>query len=261
MSIAKKLYLSRKTIIEMLEDRHFLCENQSINIMPFSEFNELYESKNLFFNNYTGILDIYSTYCGVDPKIENAKTIVKFVISIDKKNSTESISNSTEQKQAINEINNILIPTTYKQYDLKDKNDTIIFIICYGKNLHEVHLQLENDLNNIQMFHLNRLIFNISKHKLIPKHEKISMYEANELKKKLKLDTLEKLPHILNTDPMAKHINLKCGDVCKITRPSKNAGEHICYRYCEQNDEFFLRNDLPNDPIKSKKSIEINIMD
>lgn len=250
MSIVKKLYLSRKTIIEMLKDRYFLCENQAINIMPFSQFNDLYESSSDIFNNYSGILDIYSSYIGKEHKLQNTKTIVKFVMSIDNKNSREPIVGSA--KKAINEINNILIPMTNKQYDLK-KNDTIILIICYGENLHEAHLQIENYLDNIQIFHLNRLIFNISKHNLIPKHIKMNINEVNELKKKFMLDTVEKLPHILNTDPMAKYLNLKCGDVCKIIRPSKNAGEHICYRYCEQNEEFLV-NDFNIKYEKSEKS-------
>ena len=257
MSIVKKLYLSRKTIIEMLKDRHYSCEKQSINIMPFSQFNDLYEKKNIekngeIFDNNSGLLDIYSNYIGPDDKLQS-KTIVKYVtlpyMVVDEDKNPEPYSPILGQskKKAIEEIKN-LIYITKKQYELNEKKDTIIFIICYGEKLEEEHLKLENKLYHIkididiQIFHVNRLIFNISKHNLIPKHEKINVNEEEEkeFKTKFKIDTLEKLPHILNTDPMAKYLNLKCGDVCKITRPSKNAGEHVCYRYCEQDDNYFI---------------------
>jgi len=42
--------------------------------------------------------------------------------------------------------------------------------------------------------------------------------------------TEKELPKIFSTDPAIRHLNVKKGDVIKITRKSPTAGETIYYR-------------------------------
>ncbi|MCD6523147.1 MAG: DNA-directed RNA polymerase subunit H [Candidatus Diapherotrites archaeon] len=69
----------------------------------------------------------------------------------------------------------------------------------------------------------------ILNHKLVPKHEKISKKEAEELLKKYNL-TKDQLPKINEDDPVVKAIKAKKGDILKITRKSLTAGEAVSYR-------------------------------
>jgi DNA-directed RNA polymerase subunit H (RpoH/RPB5) len=69
----------------------------------------------------------------------------------------------------------------------------------------------------------------IEKHKLVPKHILLSEKEKEELLKKYGI-TLRELPRILSSDPMAKALNAKVGDVIKIIRESPTAGVSEYYR-------------------------------
>lgn len=71
--------------------------------------------------------------------------------------------------------------------------------------------------------------FDIAEHVLVPKHELLTKEEAEELLSRLGV-TRDKLPYILPTDPMVKRLRAKVGDIIKITRRSKTAGEAVYYR-------------------------------
>ena len=86
---------------------------------------------------------------------------------------------------------------------------------------------------NIHMFHLDSLAIDITSHVKVPKHEVIreqgtidSILERCNAK-------INQLPIILRTDPMAKRMRLAPGDICKITRITKSAGEIDYYRVCK----------------------------
>lgn len=72
----------------------------------------------------------------------------------------------------------------------------------------------------------------ILNHNLVPKHEIMS---SSEIKKSFK-DTdydIKDLPKIKISDPVAKSIDAKEGDILKITRDSQTAGTFITYRIVE----------------------------
>ena len=69
----------------------------------------------------------------------------------------------------------------------------------------------------------------ITKHELVPKHTLLNDKEKEELLKKYGI-VLRQLPRMLVTDPMAKLLNCKVGDVVKIIRQSETAGETDYYR-------------------------------
>ena len=69
----------------------------------------------------------------------------------------------------------------------------------------------------------------ITKHELVPKHTLLSDKEKEELLKKYGI-MLRQLPRMLQSDPLAKLLNCKIGDVVKIIRMSETAGEAEYYR-------------------------------
>ena len=71
--------------------------------------------------------------------------------------------------------------------------------------------------------------FDILKHKLVPHHEILSKEEAEKLLKTYNIKK-EQLPRMLITDPVAKAIGAKEGDIVKIIRKSPTAGVAIAYR-------------------------------
>ena len=70
---------------------------------------------------------------------------------------------------------------------------------------------------------------NIKKHILVPEHSKLTKQEIQELLEKYNI-TLNDLPKILLTDSAIEKLNIKTGDVIKITRNSPTAGIAIYYR-------------------------------
>lgn len=67
-------------------------------------------------------------------------------------------------------------------------------------------------------------------HHLVPKHEVLSIEEAYKVIKALGV-TPEQLPWIKASDPVAKAIGAKPGDIIKITRRNPVIGETVIYRY------------------------------
>lgn len=86
---------------------------------------------------------------------------------------------------------------------------------------------------DFQIFLLKELQFDISKHELVPKHELVSdPEEIKKLMEQFSLKSKHQLPIILKTDPMARWLNLKTGDIVRISRPSQTSGYYVTYRCC-----------------------------
>ena len=71
--------------------------------------------------------------------------------------------------------------------------------------------------------------FDVAKHELVPKHAKLSEKEMKELFEKYAID-LPNLPRIFKSDPSIQHLDVKEGDIIKISRKSPTAGETLFYR-------------------------------
>jgi len=72
--------------------------------------------------------------------------------------------------------------------------------------------------------------FNLFTHELVPKHEILPPSEREELLAKYRVKPYQ-LPRIRTSDPAAKAIGAKAGDIVKIIRDSETAGKYIAYRY------------------------------
>jgi DNA-directed RNA polymerase subunit H len=71
--------------------------------------------------------------------------------------------------------------------------------------------------------------FAVTTHQLVPKHEVLTQDEKKEVMEMFNIDK-EKLPKILDSDPVCKDIGAKKGDVLRIRRKSETAGENVYYR-------------------------------
>jgi DNA-directed RNA polymerase subunit H (RpoH/RPB5) len=84
----------------------------------------------------------------------------------------------------------------------------------------------------LQMFQLSELMYNLTKHYLVPKHTVLSEEEISSLLAKYSLKSKQQLPHILSIDPMARYLALRPGNVVRIERPSPTAGIYENFRCC-----------------------------
>ena len=81
----------------------------------------------------------------------------------------------------------------------------------------------------LEIFNLDDLQVNITKHKLVPKHCVLTPDEKMELLEKYKIKE-HQLPKIQQADPIAKYFGVKQREVMKIIRPSETAGRYVTYR-------------------------------
>lgn len=85
-----------------------------------------------------------------------------------------------------------------------------------------------------EMFSLHQLEINISRHRLVPKHELVPKGEVESLREQLCISSLHQLPLIESSDPMAKYVRARPGDVVKVTRVSPTCGTQVVYRFCRR---------------------------
>ncbi len=71
---------------------------------------------------------------------------------------------------------------------------------------------------------------NILEHEWVPEHEILSPEEAYRVLKELGIKPIQ-LPWITASDPVARAIGARPGDIIRIRRRSVTAGEIVVYRY------------------------------
>jgi len=193
----KNLFKVRKTVLEMLEDRHYIIPKEEV--IDFDEFCIKYKNKNI--NIY---IDSGSEELG--------KVYVYF------HNETKTLSKS--------ELKNIL-NKTIEHYE--DDNIRLIILLKekgIGSILKEI---TKEEYKNVEIFMNKNMIFNITHHQLVPQHIVLNDKEIEELLEKYST-TLNKLPKLPRTDPIAKYYGMKPNQVCKIIRKSPEVGDYIYYR-------------------------------
>ncbi len=199
-----RIYKSRNTILELLE-------NQNFNINDYTEFS-INEIDSMYKNNQLDML--------VKTEDNSKKTYVKYFIS-DKMLKPQTI--------------DLIIDDLYVLDDVLTQNDTLILIIDGEPNetiISKLRYMYENNGLYVIVYNMQRLQFNILKHKLVPKAIVLKNEEIEELKKTYKLKSLKQLPEISRFDPQAMALFMKPGDVCKIKRDSITAMDYDYYRVC-----------------------------
>lgn len=208
-----KLFKSRSVIIEMLKMRGF-------NIEPYENFsmNEIEAMFKATEKKTTAELG------SIDMTVVNSlggKLYVKYLLA--------SKLRTSNFKTLIDEMLDGLL----------QNGDEVIFILKDNvNNMDTFDSMLEGYLamNNvfIQIFSLDNLMFNITKHQLVPKMRIISPLEKESVLDRYSA-TPGQMPQILKSDPQAKFLGVRKGDMCEIIRASETAGNSITYRMCLQN--------------------------
>jgi DNA-directed RNA polymerase subunit H (RpoH/RPB5) len=112
-----------------------------------------------------------------------------------------------------------------------------------------IRCENERGQHIIEHFLEKELGFNITKHALVPQHEKLTPDQKKELLRRCAA-TVEKLgalvhcfkysvryklaeshlPRVHKSDPIARYFGMQKGDVFRIVRPSETAGRYVTYR-------------------------------
>lgn len=191
-----KLFKARITVLEMMRDRGIEYP-PSLNIEKIEQFRIEYYSRNI---------DIFINH-------KDQRIFIKFLIN---------------SKVKPNQIKDIIegLKTEY----LEKETDKLILVLKPKPNSTILKIIKEKEYRFVEIFWLNNIIFNITKHVLVPKHIKMNEEEIKELMDKHYIISKAVFPVMNRDDPIAKYLNLSSGDICKIIRKSQTSGEYISYR-------------------------------
>lgn len=118
--------------------------------------------------------------------------------------------------------------------EAKDAGGTYILIVRDRAGpTHAALKGIEELQKDVQFFGLHELQFNVSRHALVPRHEPLrDESEIEAVMARYKLKSRYQLPLILSSDPIARYLALKPGQLVRITRRSPSAGSYVLYRCC-----------------------------
>lgn len=192
MNELNNLFRARKTILEMLSDRGYTIPKEV-------ECRDLQHLRNLYMN---GECDIY-----VD---KPEPCYVKFIHQ------------------------NKLRPNTLKECIQSIQDETLPergqLIIISRNSPNSTLEKICKESRNTQIFWINRLVINITKHELVPRFRAMKEDEIEHLLKNYHIKSRYQLPTMLKTDPIAQYFGYQVGTVCEVERNSTTAGTHTSYR-------------------------------
>ena len=191
------IFKARQTVVEMLQDRNYSVPDSLLN-EQLGDFKTAHSNKRL---------DIFVT--------QPHKCYVKFVLL---------------HKIRPNILREYI--TQLKESHLDGDEGTLILVLRNKPN--NTLYKLTGEFKNIQIFWLRNLIVNITHHRLVPKHEKLTEAEVEQLLSRYKLTSRNQLPMMFRDDPISQYFGYKSGNVCRITRNSVTSGEYITYRCVKQ---------------------------
>ena len=204
-----KLFKVKKTLDKMMEDRGYIGDKKS-----FEEWKEDLQKK--------------EEMNGIYYKINENK---KYQNNIDQ--------NDNEQKRLTKRlyykyISQKINADTIKLFlnDIKNSQAASGLIIMDGKISQQAKQKIQEISKEfpIEVFTTNELVVNITEHELVPEHKLLSEEDKKILLERYRIRDQNQLPKILLTDPVARYLGLKRGDVVKIIRESETAGKYITYR-------------------------------
>jgi DNA-directed RNA polymerase I, II, and III subunit RPABC1 len=222
-----RLVRVKKTQIEMLEDRGYLIPEDQLQFknITYEEFDNRFKNENIekLFTNILSGEYVHS--------IDGSKLYVFYPVPTPKQLSSSNIQSVLNLLTTRSDLRKIIIITIKKpSSELKKQIGNI-----ESKRL---HANVKNSIR-IQVFLQNELIYNPSKHFLVPKHIILNEEEVNELTKRV---NLQNLPLILSNDQQIKYLGGETGQVVKVIRRDINPysdniiGVSIVYRLVIDSD-------------------------
>lgn len=121
---------------------------------------------------------------------------------------------------------------TIKKYLDAEDFDRFIVIAREKPSSNATKTMAEYADKAIQFFELRELVFNITKHCLVPKHEVVPDADVKRILETYRIKHRTQLPLIYASDPVARYLGLKPGQVVRVTRVSPACGETFAYRCC-----------------------------
>ena len=118
---------------------------------------------------------------------------------------------------------------------IRDQSHVILVFRELPLNVDSFKVKLKDDFPNVtfEMFDMQDLMFNVTHHVLVPKHERIHDYDTiRSIMKQYGIQRKLEFPIISKTDPVCKYFAVDAGDLVKIHRISPSGGVHVSYRLC-----------------------------
>jgi DNA-directed RNA polymerase subunit H (RpoH/RPB5) len=109
-------------------------------------------------------------------------------------------------------------------------NDTVSLPLISQLNKYDKIFQKNGGM--LQYFQVKQLMFNPTKHEYVPEHIRLTESEVADFMKKYMIRSKLDMSRIYPTDPIAKWLGLKYGDIVKIIRYNENSGQSFYYRSC-----------------------------
>jgi DNA-directed RNA polymerase subunit H (RpoH/RPB5) len=198
------IYKSRTTLMELLFTQGYDVEEY----VGFS-INEI----DAMYNNAQ--LDMLVTH-----KETKQKTYVKYYLTakqIRPSNLDDVIEDLYSIENVLTKKDNLIIVTE------DEPNDTITAKMKYLYDHDGIFVVIHN---------INRLQYDITRHRLVPKCVILSDAEVEAMMAKFNVKTLKQLPEISRFDPLALALSVRPGQVCEFMRESATAMHYKYYRVC-----------------------------
>ncbi|KAK6928876.1 RNA polymerase, subunit H/Rpb5 C-terminal, partial [Dillenia turbinata] len=192
------LFLARRTVLEMLRDRGYSVPDSELQ-RPLSQFR----------------FDF-----GINPDFDRLRICAPLVSNPSKKILVIFCGREEIKKQDILGV--------FSQITERVNLQRVILVLR-GRINHYAQKEADNFAIKVEIFKINDLLVNITKHALQPKFEVLSAEEKAKLSEKYKLDN-KQYPWMLATDAIARYYGLEKGQVVKITYTGGCADSLITYR-------------------------------
>jgi DNA-directed RNA polymerase subunit H (RpoH/RPB5) len=137
----------------------------------------------------------------------------------------------SERKENKKKINDVILEILNIQKSCVDLKDILFISDC------KLNTQMVDDLRRytekmrITIFLGDYMLFNITKHFLVPKHHLMTQEEMKTFLKDKEKGFVQKLPKIYDTDPVSRFYGAKAGQIFKITR--ENLSDDSMIRFSE----------------------------
>ena len=128
-----------------------------------------------------------------------------------------------------------VIEDLYSIENVLTKQDTLIIVTEDEPNdtiTTKMKYLYDHDGIFVVIHNINRLQYDITRHKLVPKCTILSDADVEAMKTKFNVKTLMQLPEISRFDPLALALSVRPGQVCEFTRESATAMHYKYYRVC-----------------------------